>query len=337
MAHEHRVDRHPELRGSSRKRLAVVFGLTLGFLVVEVLGALASNSLALLADASHMLSDAAAVALALGALQYAGRPATPARTYGFARAEILAALLNALLLILIVGFVVWQAWTRLWNPPEVHSLPLLLVAVAGLAVNLLNARILSGGRRHSLNEEGAYLHVLSDALGSVGAVVAGAVIALTGANVVDPIVSVLIGGIILWSAWDLLRRAVAVLMEGTPPGIDLARVHRSMLDVDGVAAVHDLHIWTLTSGFVAMSAHVTAREGAGPRVLSQLRDRLHDDYGISHTTLQIETAAQAQAEEVCVADPRCLPPPAHEAIEPNGRHDDALEAGAAPEPSQRAR
>lgn len=325
--HEHET--YHRSRTASRRRLAVVLCLTLLFLVIEVAGALVSNSLALLADAGHMLSDAAAVGLALLALAYASRPATPARTYGFARAEILAALVNAALLVVIVGLVSWQAWSRLWAPPEVHSLPMLAVAAAGLAVNAFNAWLLSGGRGQSLNVEGAFLHVLGDALGSIGALVAGLGIWLTGLSVLDPIVSLGISLVILWSAWDLLRRAVAVLMEGVPPGLDALRVQERMLDVEGVMAVHDLHIWTLASGFVAMSAHVTAEPGADGQVLSRLRDRLQDEFGISHTTLQIESAAEAAPASECVGDPRCLPLP--EPVERrNGEQADQRPAWPAP-------
>ncbi|MBI4493930.1 MAG: cation transporter [Chloroflexi bacterium] len=295
-------------RGASRKRLAVVLAMTLLYLGVEVAGALLSNSLALLADAGHMVSDVGAVGLALFALWYAERPATPERSYGYARAEILAALLNALVLILIVGYVLWEAWGRLWDPPAVQSLPMLLVAVVGLGVNLLGAWILSEGRHDSLNEAGAFVHVVGDALGSVGAIAASAIILTAGFVLADPIFSVLISLIILWSAWDLLRRTIAVLMESTPPGIDLLRVRADMLRVEGVEAVHDLHIWALTSGFIAMSAHVVASDGQAQEVLARLRDRLHDDFGIAHTTLQIEQGEQVEEEIHCVGDPRCLPP-----------------------------
>lgn len=308
----HRDERHShgreELRGTSRQRLALVLALTLVFLVVEVVGALLSNSLALLADAGHMLSDVGALGLALFALWYAERPATPERSYGYARAEILAALMSALALILVVAYVFWEAWVRFWDPPTVHSVPMLVVASLGLGVNVIGAWVLFGGRRHSLNEEGAYLHVLGDALGSIGAIAASIIILTTGFYQADAIFSMLISVIILWSAWDLLRRAIAVLMESTPPGIDLLRVREHMLAVSGVKAVHDLHIWALASGFIAMSAHVVAEEAKGQAVLTALRERLHDDFGIAHTTLQIEPGKPIDDEVHCVGDPRCLPP-----------------------------
>jgi cobalt-zinc-cadmium efflux system protein len=287
MAARERVDRRP---------LAIALGITLAFLVVEVVGGLLTNSLALLADAGHMGTDAAALALSLFAVWLARRPATPERSFGFYRAEILAALVNAATLVAVSVYIFWEAAQRLGDPPHVAGRPMLAVAVAGLLANAASAWVLSrgGGHQHDLNTRGALLHVVGDMLGSGGAILAALIILLTGWNEADPILSAGIGLLVLWGAWRLLRESVDVLLEATPPGIDPDAVKRAMGEVPGVAGVHDLHVWTVTSGLVAMSAHVEVDAGAAwMPVLRELAALLRERFGISHATLQPEPAGES--------------------------------------------
>ena len=277
-----RVDRRP---------LVIALGITTTFFVVELVGAYISNSLALLADAAHMLTDVAAIGLALFAMWLAGRPTRAERTYGYLRAEILAALVNAVSLIVLAIYIFWEAWQRLQEPPEVESGPLLVVAVAGMLANIASAWVLSrgGGHRDNLNTRGAFLHVLGDLLGSVATIVAAVVIALTGWYVADPILSVLIGGLVVFGAWSLLRESVDVLLEAAPSGVVVADVRRAMDAVPGVEGVHDLHVWTVTSGLTALSAHVeTANFGTWEQCLNALATMLREQFGIAHVTLQPE-------------------------------------------------
>jgi cobalt-zinc-cadmium efflux system protein len=258
-------------------------------MVAEAVGGLITNSLALLADAGHMLSDVAALALSLFALWVARRPATPQRTYGYYRAEILAALANGAALVAIAIYVFAEACKRFGAPPEVRALLMMQIAAGGLAVNLLSLWILHGAHGHSLNVRGAWLHVLGDTLGSVGAIIAGALIMAFGWKWADPVASMVIALLILYSAWSLLREAVAVLLEGAPGHIDVDEVHDAIMASEGVLAVHDLHVWTITSGMLALSCHVVARDGASRRgILESLKELLQHRYGIHHTTVQIE-------------------------------------------------
>lgn len=277
-----------------QRPLALALGITIAFLVVEIVGGLVTNSLALLADAGHMATDAAALALALFAIWLARRPATPAHSFGFLRAEVLAALVNAAALIAVTIYIFWEAFQRFSDPPEVQSGQMLVIACAGLLANGASAWALSrgGGHRHDLNTRGAFLHVVGDMLGSVGAIVAALLMLTTGWYLADPLLSAGIGCLILLGAWRLLREAVDVLLEATPPGIDALQVAQAMRAVPDVQAVHDLHIWTVTSGLVALSCHV---EVAGERewhtVLLDLADVLRERFGIAHVTLQPERAA----------------------------------------------
>ena len=285
MAHPDR----PTAAARSRDRLVTALGLTAAFFVVEVLGALWTGSLALLADAGHMLTDVGGTALALFAIWIAGRPPTPAKTYGYYRAEILAALVNALVLLVVAGAILVEAYRRLWAPPEVLGGPMLAIAVVGLAVNLGCAWLLHAHAAMSLNVRGAYLHALSDALSSVGVVVAALVVVATGWTVADPLASLAIALIIVPRTWGLLRQAVNVLLEGTPTHLDLGEIEAAILRVPGVRRVHDLHVWTLTSGREAMSAHVIVTDvGESDRLLRQLHEVLHARFGIDHTTIQLE-------------------------------------------------
>jgi cobalt-zinc-cadmium efflux system protein len=263
--------------------------LTAGFMVVEVIGGLLTGSLALLADAAHMLSDAGSVALALFAIALAERPATPTRSFGLQRAEILAALANGVTLVVVSIWIFVEAYGRLSEPQEVLGGPMLGVAVAGLFVNLVAAGVLVHGSGESLNVSAALRHVLADLAGSVGAIVAASVILLTGWRYVDPLVSILIGLLVLGSAVPVLRESLRVLLEAAPAGIDPAEVGRRMAGADGVREVHDLHVWTITSGFPALSAHVLvgSHEDCHARRW-QLERLLADEFGIQHTTLQVE-------------------------------------------------
>jgi cobalt-zinc-cadmium efflux system protein len=276
-------------RGRDARALTIVLAMTAALAVAELVGGLVSDSLALIADAGHMVSDVGSLALALGALWLARRPATAQMSFGFRRAEILAALFNGVALVAIAIWIFVEAAQRLSDPPEILAWTTLAIALVGLAVNVLGVVILrrSGGR--SLNLRAATLHVIADLLGSVGVIVAAVVILATGWLYADPVVSILIGVLVLASSWRVLRESLGVLLEAAPEGIDAEAVGRRMASVEGVSEVHDLHIWTITSGFPALSAHVLVPEGddchARRRELSEMLLR---DFGIAHTTLQVE-------------------------------------------------
>jgi cobalt-zinc-cadmium efflux system protein len=268
--------------------LRLVLLITVLFMLAEVAGGVAAKSLALLADAGHMLTDVAAIGLALFASRLARRPATREKTYGYLRLEILAALVNGTALFVISGGIVWEAVRRLGQPPDVRPGILFGVAVAGLIANVVAMRILHDGHDHSLNVRGAYLHILSDILGSMGAIVAAVVIFATGWNAVDAVVSIVIALLILISAWRLVRESVDILLEGTPAHISLDDVQARLAEIPGVNNVHDLHVWTVTSGVVAMSGHVVVGDAAiNQRVLEAAQRRL-EALGIGHITMQIE-------------------------------------------------
>ena len=272
-----------------KRKLLIVFAFTTAYLVVEIVAGLLTRSLALLADAGHMLADVGGLALALFAIHFAERPATPAKTYGYYRAEILASLVNAVILIFISVYIFYEAYRRFQDPPEVLSLPMLLVALVGLGVNLVGIKLLQPAAGKSLNIKGAYLEVLSDALTSIGVILAGLIMLLTDWYLVDPLISTAISLFILPRTWHLLNRSVHVLMEGCPPGIDLEEVMTAMKAVEGVGGVHDLHIWTITSGFDALSGHVVIENLAeGQGVLKRLQELLAEKFGVKHVTIQLE-------------------------------------------------
>jgi cobalt-zinc-cadmium efflux system protein len=286
MGHDHS---HTTARGLASRRLVFVLALSLSFLGVEVAAGLLTGSLALLADAGHMLTDVAGLILALAAMKFAERPPSPRRTYGYHRVEILAALTNGLVLLGVAGYILLEAWERFSRPAEVAGVPVLVVATVGLAVNIAGAFLLHSGSRSSLNVRGAYNEVLADAASSVGVIVGAAVIMLTGWYWVDPLVAVLIALFILPRTFALLREAVQVLLEGTPRDVDIAAVRAAMETVEGVKTVHDLHIWTLTSGVHALSAHAILQEGAAHgEVLASLRHRVTHGFPINHVTVQLE-------------------------------------------------
>ena len=290
-AHSHGHS-HSHASARNRKRLTWTLALAAVYMVAELVGGVMANSLALLADAGHMLSDVGALALSLFALWMAQKPATPTRTYGYYRTEILAALANAATLIAISLLIFVEAFRRLQQPEPVMGLTVMWIAAGGLAVNVIGLLVLHGGKDESLNVRGAWLHMLTDALGSVGAILGGAAVWVFGWRWADPAVSVAIAVLVLWSSWHLLRESVGVLLEGTPPHIDLEAVRAAMLDVDGVDEVHDLHVWTITSGLDAMSGHVVVGERALRRasgeILADLHCVLHERFGLHHLTIQIE-------------------------------------------------
>ena len=294
--HEHEHTHAPaSLRAEYKQRaLAWALAITLAFMLAEAIGGWLAGSLALLADAAHMATDAAALGLALFASWLARRPATPARSYGFYRAEVLAALANATFLVLVCAGIFWEAFQRLLAPHPVDAPLMLAIAVAGLGANGAAAWVLTRGalHRHDVNLRSAFLHVVGDLLGSIAAIAAGLVIWFTGWTPVDPILSAAIGLLVLRSAWHVLWDSVEVLLEATPAHIDPEAVRDAMLAVRGVVGVHDLHVWTVTSGFVALSGHVEVDETrAWPDVLLDLARVLRDRFGILHVTLQPEQPA----------------------------------------------
>ena len=275
----------------SRPVLAATLVLTGAFMLVELAAGFWTGSLALLADAGHMLTDAGALALALFATWIAARPPTPAKTYGYYRAEILAALVNALVLLAVAGGILFEAWRRWESPSAVLAGPMALVAAGGLGVNLVCAGLLHRGAAASLNVRAAYLEVLSDALSSLATLVAAGVLLATGWAGADPLAGVFIALLIVPRTWALLTQAVNVLLEGTPPHLELSEIESAMCAVPGVRRVHDLHVWTLTSGREAMSAHVVVDDvRESERLLEALHALLHARFGIDHTTVQLETA-----------------------------------------------
>lgn len=292
-AHAHGAQAFGPPREGQRKALRTALILTGTFTVVEVVGGVLTGSLALLADAAHMLSDNGSLALALFAIWLAQRPPTARRSFGYQRAEVLAALVNGLTLAVVSGWILYQAVDRLDHEPDVLGGPMLAVAVGGLLVNLAAVRILHGAEGESVNVSAALRHVVADLAGSVGVILASLIIIFTGWDLVDPIVGGLIGLLVVASAWPVLRDSIAILLEQAPAAVDPEEVGREMCGIVGVVEVHDLHIWTITSGFPALSAHVTIRSEADRLpVRAALERRLHDHFGIEHTTLQIEPAGE---------------------------------------------
>lgn len=296
--HEHA---HHDGGNGSLGRLAVVLGLTAAYLLLEVGGALVTRSLALLADAGHMLADVMALGLALFTGWFSRRPASLHRTFGYYRVEVLAAAFNAFVLFGMAGYILLEAWRRLRAPVEVLSAPMLVVAGAGLAVNVAGILLLRRAAGESLNLRAAYLEVVSDALGSVAVLVAGAVMALTGWWLADAVVSVLLGLLIVPRTWHLLRGAVDILLEAAPAGMDLAAVEEALGSVPGVASIHDLHVWSIASGMDSLTVHVVAEEGCeGRRLLEAIHRLLAERFGLCHVTVQVEPSGFVEA-----GDGRC--------------------------------
>ncbi len=288
MAHHHHHE-HPSARQANKKRLALALVLAAAYMIAEFIGGLLTNSLALLADAGHMLSDVAALGLGLFAVWISDRPSPTHRTYGYYRAEIFAAMMNGASLIAVSIYIFLEAYQRIFQPPYVRGKTMMWIAVGGLAINLAGLCILHRGRQESLNVRGAWLHVLSDALGSVGVILAGLLIWVFDWHWSDPVASALIAVLIVYSAWRLLAESCSVLMENAPKGIDVDAVRGAMVNMPGVLGVHDLHIWSITSGLESLSAHVVIDEGRShARLLQEVRTMLHDRFGIDHITIQIE-------------------------------------------------
>lgn len=288
---------------AQRSRLVMVLALTSLVLIAELVGAKLTASLALLADAGHMATDSAGILLALLAVTFGARPATTQRTFGYYRLEILAAVVNAVVLFGIAIFIMVEAWNRWSNPPGIDGGLMLAFAAVGLAANMAGLMILRSGAQSSLNVKGAYLEVLGDFLGSVAVIAAAVVIATTGWERADPVASVLVALMILPRTWTLLREAVDVLLEATPKGVDMDAVRRHILDTPGVVDAHDLHAWTITSGLPVLSAHVVVTDqaladGAAGRVLDALGNCLADHFDIEHSTFQIEQAGHRDHEPV---------------------------------------
>jgi cobalt-zinc-cadmium efflux system protein len=278
--------------GDHRKPLRIALLITSAVLVVEAVGGLLSRSLALLADAGHMLTDVAALGLGLFAFWLSARPASSRRTFGWRRFEIFAAFLNGVALWLIAAMIGYEAFRRLQSPQPVKGGLMLAVAVFGLAANILVGAILFRSRKDNLNVRGAFLHVVGDALGSVGVLAAALLISATGSFVWDPIVSALVCLLILWSSGLLIRDSFRIFMEGAPSHLDIDAIRAALLAIDGVVDIHDLHVWTITSGFVSMSAHVMTREGTDAgQTLERAQEAMSSRFRITHSTFQIESEA----------------------------------------------
>jgi len=291
MGHGHSHGGSAEQAAGNRKRLATALVLTAIYMVAEVVGGYLSNSLALLADAGHMFSDVAALGLSLAAVGWSQRPATTQRTYGFHRAEILAAFINGAALLVVAVLIAIEAWERLSKPEEINASLMVGIATGGLAINLINLKILSAGKNESLNVKGAWLHVMADTFGSAGAIVAGLSIMIFGWEWADPIASLLITALVVYSAWGLLRETLDVLMESVPKHIALEDVVAALEAEPGVVNVHDLHIWSLTSGRHVCTAHLVVDEQGSPQaVMNAARKLLSGRFDIHHTTIQVESS-----------------------------------------------
>lgn len=294
---DNHIHAEPE-NGKSRTRLLIALFLTAAYMVVEAVGGFLFNSLALLADSGHMLSDVMALGLSWFALHIGQRSPTDRHTFGFKRTEILAALMNGVALWAIVAVLFYEAVRRFFQPPAVEGTGMLIVASVGLAVNFLIAALLFRARRENLNIRSVFIHVIADALGSAGAILAALIILATGLNWVDPLVSVLIGFLILFSSWELLKESVHILMEGVPAGMQIRQIEEILLEQNGVCCVYDLHVWSITSNRHALSAHVVLSDLTEDRnqVLKRLNTVLVNKFHIDHTTIQIETSHEMRNE-----------------------------------------
>ncbi len=292
-------------------RLKAALALTFVYMFAEFIGGWWTNSLALIADAGHMLTDVAALSLTLAAIWIGSRPATAKKTFGYFRTEILAAFVNGIALALLSVWVIYEAFERWQAPPEVKGGWMTVIAGGGLIVNIIAAKLLHGGIEHDLNMRGAWLHVMGDMLGSAAAIAAGILILTFGWFWADPVSSILISLIIIVGAGRLILNSVNVLLEGTPRHIDLVAVENTILQTDGVAGVHDLHVWTISSGRDALSVHINHDDTVvHSDLLARVRDRLHDHFGIDHLTIQMETLSrEAETVYVCETGGRCFEPP----------------------------
>lgn len=290
---------HASKAGQHRGKLVAALALTTAYMIAEVIGGLITGSLALLADAAHMLTDAGGLALALIAIRFAEREPTPQKTYGYLRAEILAALANAVVLLLLTVYILYEAYRRFVDPPAILGWPMLLVASVGLVINLISMKLLSAGSSESLNVRGAYFEVFADMLGSVGVIVAAVIVMTTGWTLADPIIGAAIGLFIVPRTWRLLMQAVHILLEGVPAEIDMAGLETALKEIPGVRAVHDLHVWTITSGMDSMSGHLVVDDvGEAPRILRAARAALQHKFSLEHVTIQIEDEVLRSEESV---------------------------------------
>ncbi len=287
--------------GAHRRQLLIVLAITTTVLIAEVIGGMVTGSLALLADAGHMFTDVAGITLAVLAVTFASRPATDERTYGYYRLEILAAIINAVLLFGVAVFILFEAWQRWTNPPEVEGGPMIAFATVGLVANLIGLMVLRSGSKASLNVKGAYLEVLGDTLGSLAVIAAAILIAVTGWQRADVVASVLVALMILPRTWSLLREATDVLLEAAPKGTDMAEIRSHILETPGVLDAHDLHVWTLTSGIPVLSVHVVVADdvladGRGGQILDALGECLAHHFDVDHCTFQLEPVGHADHE-----------------------------------------
>ena len=291
---------HEHSHTASVKALWIALAINAVFLVVEFVGGLLTNSLALLADAGHMLTDVGAMAVALIAGKIALRPSTPGKTYGYGRVKILAALFNGLSMWLIVGIIIHEAIDRFRMPPEVKAEEMLIIAVLGLLANFASAMVLMRHQKHDLNIKGAYIHLIADSLGSVAAIVAGIAMILKGWFIVDPIVSIVLSVFIIWSSYGIIRESLSILLEGTPQQLDTGEVKVSLEELDGVKYCHDLHIWSIADNEHVLTAHLVVEEGVKKEsILNTASCMVADKYGISHSTIQLETAEHSHPEMGC--------------------------------------
>jgi cobalt-zinc-cadmium efflux system protein len=273
------------------KPMKITLGLVLVIMVAEIIGGVLSNSLALLSDAGHMLTDALALGLSLFAMNLARRPATPTKTFGYHRAEIMAALANGTILVLVSVFIFYQAYHRFSDLPSVKSPLMLAVAVIGLIANLIGLFLLRRGSRKSINVKAAFWHVIGDTLSSVGVIIAGVIIYFTGWYIADPILAVVIGVVILWGAVRIVKESVDILLESVPGHVQIEKVTAAVKSIPGVADLHDVHIWTITSGIYALSAHLSIADQTVSQscdIITKVNERLAEDFNITHTTLQLE-------------------------------------------------
>ncbi len=307
-AHHHKGHDHShDLKDTIYSRLWWAFIINLVFLVVEVIGGLMVNSLALLADAGHMLTDVGALALAIFVAHLAKRAATPSRTFGFLRAEVLGAFVNGATLVLIVGFIFYEAWERTGKVREINGPVMMIIALFGLIANIVSAMILAKGKDVNVNIRGAFLHMVADALGSVGAIMAGIIIITTGWQPADTIASIVIGLLILWSSFGFLKQTINILLEATPENIDYLEVKKALEEMEYIEAVHDLHIWTINSGMPVLSAHIRlasccTNTNHWHKCISDANRLLKERFGIDHSTLQVEPYEGACSQECQTSD-----------------------------------
>lgn len=306
MEHNHNDDHshkgHNHSHNANKKALALSFLLIGGFMFIEFIGGYLTNSLALISDAGHMLSDAVALGLSLSALIFGARAATPSKTYGYKRYEILAALLNGVVLILLAVFIFKEAIDRLSSPPHVIGKGMMIISVIGLIINLIVAWILhsKGSTKENLNVRSAFLHVIGDLLGSVGAIIAAILILFFGWYIADPIASMIVSVIVLYSGWRVFKESVNILMEAKPSFVDSDKVKKLFLSIDGVEGIHDLHIWMITSDFSVMTVHLKVKPNANrDLILEQAKRAIKEEYGIDHVTIQLEGKELCPFEETC--------------------------------------